>query len=315
MIKWIFFLLPAIGWGQSFAPEPGQPGSTAVHKDSSIITYWADEVFIERGLMYIADPTLGYASHGNATDAEQKANGTSVVSLGDGGIATYYFAAPISNGPGDDFAVFENGFMDHYLELAFVEVSSDNQNYIRFLATSEIQTDVQLSNFDTVNCRYVNNLAGKYRASYGTPFDLEELDGTVGLDINAITSIRIIDVVGSIDPNFGTTDQNGTIINDPFPTPFASSGFDLDGLAILQPYALGLAQEEKANFLIYPNPAKSYLEISGESFLSYKIFDFFGRILLNGKEHSIVLSDLNPGVYSIYIETESGVKIESFVKI
>lgn len=315
MIKWIFFMLPAMCWGQSFAPEPEQPGSTAVHKDSSVITFWADEVYVERGLMNIADSSLGFASHGTSSDAEQKANGTSVVSLGDGGIATYYFAAPISDGPDNDFAVFENGFMDHYMELAFVEVSSDNQNYVRFLATSEIQTDVQLTNFDTVNCRYVNNLAGKYRANYGTPFDLQELDGIQGLDINAITSIRIVDVVGSINAAFGSTDQNGTIINDPYPTPFPSSGFDLDGLAILQPYILGFDGVEVRQLSIFPNPAKEYLQITGAKLISYQIIDSFGRMLLSGSESKISIGDLNSGVYSIFIQTENGSTVKSFVKL
>ena len=45
------------------------------------------------------------------------------VSLGDGGYAVVTFDKPITNGPGYDFAVFENGLNDSFLELAFVVVS------------------------------------------------------------------------------------------------------------------------------------------------------------------------------------------------
>jgi hypothetical protein len=65
-----------------------------------------------------------------------------------------------------------------YLELAFVEVSSDGINYFRFPATSLTPTDNQVSNTAYMNAANINNLAGKYIGGYGTPFDLDELAGT-----------------------------------------------------------------------------------------------------------------------------------------
>ena len=59
---------------------------------------------------------------------------TTVVSLGDGGSITLTFAHPLSDGTGPDLAVFENAFNDTFLELAFVEVSSDGANFVRFPA-------------------------------------------------------------------------------------------------------------------------------------------------------------------------------------
>ncbi|MFN6048554.1 MAG: T9SS C-terminal target domain-containing protein, partial [Bacteroidota bacterium] len=61
---------------------------------------------------------------GTAAGAEGPAASNGVVSLGDGGIATLTFDPPITNGDGFDFAVFENTFLDTFLELAFVEVST-----------------------------------------------------------------------------------------------------------------------------------------------------------------------------------------------
>jgi len=59
---------------------------------------------------------------------------------------------------GFDFAVFENSFNDSFLELAFVEVSSDGINFVRFPATSNTQTDVQITGFGTIDPTYINNL-------------------------------------------------------------------------------------------------------------------------------------------------------------
>ena len=100
------------------------------------------------------------------------ANPNPVVSLGDGGHITLSFATPITNGPGADFAVFENGFADSFLELAFVEVSSDGTNFFRFPSHSLTSTGAQVASFGTLDTTNIDGLAGKYRAGFGTPFDL-----------------------------------------------------------------------------------------------------------------------------------------------
>ena len=69
---------------------------------------------------------------GEPEDATGMAGDGRVVSLGDGGVAILTFDTPLSDGPGPDFAVFENAFLETFLELAFVEVSSDDVNYFRF---------------------------------------------------------------------------------------------------------------------------------------------------------------------------------------
>ena len=177
--------------GQSFAPAPGYSGSTAIHKDSSVFVNWAIGAEINRGYLNIENPALGMVSHGSAVDATGPADGVEVVSLGDSGQVVVSFQSPIINGAGPDFAVFENGFLDNYMELAFVEASSDGVNFFRFEAISEIPTAIQLTNFSVSDCGYIYNLAGKYRANYGTPFDLEELKQVLGLDVNNVTHIRL----------------------------------------------------------------------------------------------------------------------------
>jgi len=261
-----------------FAPAAGVSGSTAIAKDSSIIKAWATGIELQRGLINIADPTAidnnsNYATFGTASNALGQAEGTSfnVVSLGDGGNATLTFNKILYNGPGWDFVVFENSFSDNYLELAFVEVSSDGQRFVRFPSVSITQTDTQVDGFGTLDPTNLNNLAGKYRQGFGTPFDLSDIADSTGIDLNNIRFIRIIDVVGTINPAYASFDSQGHIINDPYPTPFASGGFDLDavGLINIKPETLIVVDFQDLN--LAPN---SYWNGSDQSggFFSNNVF-------------------------------------------
>jgi hypothetical protein len=79
----------------------------------------------------------------------------------------------------------------------------------------------------------------------GTPFDLDELSGVSALlNIDAVTHVRIIDVVGSLNDLYASRDSLGNKINDPWSTPFASSGFDLDAVGVIH------AVPEPASFAV-----------------------------------------------------------------
>ncbi len=226
------FLIYSISAQAQFAPPANNEGSTAIFVDSLVFSSWANSVVVERGYVKIDEPTLGFADYGIENNALGKADNLAV-SLGDGGIATYSFYNKITNGAGPDFAIFENSFTDDFLELCFVEVSSDGENFFRFNSISNLPNNIQLGGFGIIDARLINNFGGKYRQLYGTPFDLEELKNEQNLDINQISHVRVIDVVGNIDPVYSSYDANGNIINEPWPTPFPSSGFDLDALGII----------------------------------------------------------------------------------
>jgi hypothetical protein len=186
--------------------------------------------------MNIANSPAGLASFGSGGEALgfADANAAHVVSLGDGGSITLSFDRPITNGPGADFAVFENGFADNFLELAFAEVSSNGVDFVRFPAVSLTQTSTQIGSFGSLDPTNLNNLAGKYRAGFGTPFDLSDIAGLSPLvDPDDVRFVRIVDAVGSINPSFGTLDSQGHLVNEPYPTAFSSGGFDLDGVAVI----------------------------------------------------------------------------------
>ncbi len=327
MNKIIFFLLalsPFTTSAQSFAPQYGQPGSTAIPKDSSCFIAWATNGTITRGYIDINDTTAEFDGSNRATfgyleDAFGPAEGdlTSVVSLGDSGIITLTFDQLITDGPGFDFAIFENGFVDHYMELGHVEVSSDGIHFFRFPSVSEIPTDAQLDNGSISDCRYVNNLAGKYKRGFGTPFDLADLPTDALLNTEAITHIRIIDAIGAITGT-GTTDQDGTVINDPYPTPFASSGFDLDAIGIINVF-LNVEENELAVSL-YPNPANDHFTLSLQGTATVSIVNTAGQIV-SSFEHTdksvFTFSDqqLEKGVYFITIESSDGKAVRQLVKI
>ncbi len=96
------------------------------------------------------------------------------------------------------------------------------------------QTATQVGGFGSLDASKLHDLAGKYIAGFGTGFDLSELAGVSSLlDVNHIIDVKITDVVGSINPQFGTRDSLGNLINDPFPTTGASSGFDLNGIGAI----------------------------------------------------------------------------------
>ncbi len=231
----IGLLVNTFAFAGPYAPPAGQAGSTAIYKDDPSFVCWASGCDVVRGPMDISNPSNGYASYGSADKALGKAVGDSydVVSLGDGGYATLTFGAPIYDGPGYDFAVFENSFSDTYLELAFVEVSSNGTDFFRFPAVSLTQTDTQVGGFGSLDATNIHNLAGKYRQGYGTPFDLSDLAGTDGLDINDVRYVRVVDVVGCIQDAYCTYDSQGHKINDPYPTVFESGGFDLDAVGVV----------------------------------------------------------------------------------
>lgn len=260
---WMIFacLWPFCSYAQ-FPPPAGQAGTTAIYEDSAVIVSWATGCEIIRGWQNIADTTIGKTDVGDSSSAIGPAGENGVVSLGDGGSAVLTFNRPISNGDSWDFAVFENSFSDVFLELAFVDVSSDGVNYFRFPATSLSDTAVQTGTFDTLDATRINNLAGKYRALYGTPFDLQELEGTAGLDINHVTHVKITDVVGSLEPVFASHDALAHKINDPWPTPFGSSGFDLDAVAVIHEAPASVEENAGAvDFNVFPNPARGFINI------------------------------------------------------
>ena len=211
----------------AFPPAADVNGSTAISKDDPRFAAWATKVLsVDYGagvttIWQTPDRALGPATEDT----------TDIVSLGEGGTVSLGFDVKIADGDGYDLAVFENGFADNYLELAFVEVSSDGVNFVRFDSASLVSANVGA--YGTLDPTQFEGLAGKYRIGYGVPFDLawlrarpEVQSGLVRLD--QITAVRVVDIIG----DGRNRDSFGHVIYDPYPT-VGSAGFDLDAIGVL----------------------------------------------------------------------------------
>lgn len=299
---------------QNYPPEAGMPGSTAIHYNSPLFIQWANGITVERGFVNKSNPNVmasgsNYATFGLPNDALGIPSGP-VVSLGDGGSAILTFANPIVDGPGFDFAVFENG-STAYLELAFVEISSDGVHYFRFPNHSQTQTATQLGTFQSPAANFLNNLAGKYSSDYGTPFDISEINDAEFLDKSNIQFVKVIDVVGSTDPVYASYDSFGNAVNDSFPTPFSSCGFDLQGVGVIDTTLNTSDFDLKSKVFLYPNPTSDFFSVSNAKGSTIKVYDINGRMLKtidNYQGQNLAINYLKSGVYMVTIVFETTIK-------
>lgn len=301
-----------------YAPAAGQPGSNAIHMDSSLIVDWASVCTVNRGWVNMADTSLGKVTVGEDHFATGKSNLYGVASLGDGGEAVIRFNGLLFDGIGPDFAIFENSFSDNFLELAFVEASSDGKNFYRFPSHSLSDTTQQVGSFGFTEATMIHNFAGKYRWGFGTPFDLADLANIPGLDIQRISHLRVIDVVGSIDSAYVNRDSQGRPINDPFPTPFPSGGFDLDGVAAIHINSVGLSEDILASRLrIFPNPTDDIVNIEANALHleEFQLYNYQGKLIQRGAFNGkIDLSTLDSGVYLLSFSSEQQFITKRIVK-
>ena len=260
---------PANGWGHA---DPQDPNAVI----NPIFRGWATEVVSYQPAPGLAgqwtDPSMAL---GPATGSN-----IDIVSLGhlnrqqiSQGVApgqiTLSFAEPIRQGRGYDFVVFENAFISSadwsndslagqmFAELAYVEVSSNGIDFVRFPSVS--LTEELVGRYGTIEISNVYNLAGKHPNANGictgTSFDLKEIADdpdvvSALVDINDIKYVRIVDVPGSGDfhddavlhidpgtrPDWDFYADNHPIYDawDASTAPDPSGGFDLEAIGVLR---------------------------------------------------------------------------------
>ncbi|QBG48138.1 hypothetical protein EGM51_12300 [Verrucomicrobia bacterium S94] len=278
MKKWIFAVLLC---GVQFVDAEEiltYPADDGIGMNSSSFVLWAD----------------GYTDYVCGTNlaptwkTPEKALGAAVgdsydiVGLGSGGEITLTFSQGIADGDGADFAVFENGISSTFLELAYVEVSSDGIHFVRFPNYS--LTLEKVDSYGDVDPTLIYGLASRYKQGVGTPFDLSELIATsntiasgihefstefvadftnnIGfLDFEHVSYVRLIDIVG--DGN--CFDSEGYAIFDPYPT-FGSAGFDLDAVGVINRSAVS-GELQTITFEPIPHQQLDFrtLELSAEA--------------------------------------------------
>ncbi len=179
-----------------------------------------------------------------------------IVCLGNGGTITLSFNAPIVNGAGDDFAVFENSFNSEFLELAYVDVSMDGSTWYTFASSSLTPGPTE----STVYSTDISGLAGQYSAGYGTTFDLS------GVGLSYARYVRLRDIYG----DGSSLDSSGRPIYDPWHT-YGSPGFDLDAVGVMNVMQAPSVTSSPANVTISANQTATLsVSVSGSGPLSYQ---------------------------------------------
>ncbi|HYB99179.1 MAG TPA: carboxypeptidase-like regulatory domain-containing protein [Candidatus Limnocylindrales bacterium] len=149
-----------------------------------------------------------------------------VVSLGKGGsIVVSFDDNAVMDGPGDDLVIFENAFHAGssegplFTEYAFVEVSRDGRNWLRF--PHDPQSGQGLAGQAPVFAASSNNIDPLSQAAGGDRFDI----GALGIDL--VRYVRLTDAGDEVD-DYGNHSFPGT-----------KGGFDLDAAAALHSVPLG----------------------------------------------------------------------------
>jgi hypothetical protein len=181
---------------------------------------------------------------------------------------------------------------------------------------------VQVGPFDyNADATLLNNLAGKYRAMYGTPFDLEEMSGIQGLNVDSIVKVKVIDVIGAINPIYASYDQNNNMINEHFPTPFPQGGFDLDAVGVIHQLVNGVDEAARQTIHVYPNPINDqlFMDLDISSIDYIQIIDELGsmiKVQTQFNNNVIHLGELKAGIYCLNVILKNGaVKRQTLVKI
>lgn len=171
-----------------------------------------------------------------------------VCTLGVGGALTLGFDVTITDGPGSDFTVFENGFLfagQPFSEVAYVEVSTNGVDFARFPSsyvgppnglsgfTAPWGTYSGMTGFTPVLANVSTNAIDPFDpvVSGGEGFDLARLTGdplvVAGVvDVSQIHFVRIVDV-----PHQSGLDSAGHVVYD---NSGATGTADIDAVAVTQ---------------------------------------------------------------------------------
>jgi hypothetical protein len=206
-----------------------------------------------------ADTSL--ALGGPTGDKDLSKQSLDVYNLGRNGSITLGFtkdgqSRAMTNGPGEDFIVFENAFYQEspsypegdptrsFAELMFVEVSSNGTDFARFTNDSNTANAVSgsLDPADVSGFAGVHPIEADVNANTVDPFDPDAAGGDAfdlaslsdhalvesgKLDLSNIQYVRLVDVFG----DGSVTDSEGNPIYDP--TLSSTNGADVDALSII----------------------------------------------------------------------------------
>jgi hypothetical protein len=237
----------------------------------------------------------------------QSASPENVCSLGLGGqIVVGFKDNAVYDGPGPDFTIFENAFLNPatnkiFAEPAIIEVSQDAVNYFLFPFDS-----LTLKGCAGITPIYGNKDPFNPEESGGDKFDLSD----IGLDY--IRYIRITDISEMILDNPSHPYYDPTI-----------TGFDLDAVVGLNLRKTGtsvntdIKSDDFSFHFDHERNAGLLKNNMGNRNNSYYIYSVDGSLVLNGSvdnEISLDLSNFADGMYLIVLRTKEKTECHEFFK-
>ncbi len=230
-----------------------------------------------------------------------------ILSIGLGGeIIVGFKDYIITDGPGIDFIIFENAFINPinqgiFAEPAIISVSYNGIDFIEFPYDST--TLKGLAGITPTNGKVE---ASKYPACGGDGFDLS----TIGLD--KVKYIKIKDISSIIS----TLDESNIYYNPES----IISGFDLDAVAgINLAPTISKVNEPEDDYNIFYNNNSGILNIYSykENNFSIRLFNLMGQVINSSKysrRASLDISELLSGIYWLVISDENYYKVKKIIK-
>jgi hypothetical protein len=103
---------------------------------------------------------------------------------------------------------------------------------------------------------------------------------------------------------YGSKDIDNHLINDPFPTPYPSSGFDLDAIGVIHSNKLSISEiTNEVN--IFPNPTNGIVKVKLNNIETIELVDSLGVTIENKRivfEGFFDLRQRPKGIYFLKIE-------------
>ncbi len=131
-------------------------------------------------------------------------------------------------------------------------------------------------------------------------------------------------MIGNISDTYASYDSKGNVINDPWPTPFNTCGFDLDAVGVMHTgTATDLENINESKTKIYPNPFSSKLYIDYQQndtrnqMAEFSLYDIYGRMIFNRRVNFLEGIDMDripAGVYIVKIIIGNDTTVKRILK-
>ncbi|MBD3635943.1 MAG: T9SS type A sorting domain-containing protein [Crocinitomicaceae bacterium] len=95
-----------------------------------------------------------------------------------------------------------------------------------------------------------------------------------------------------------------------------SDGFilELDDIMLEVSDFTGLEEDSSEEIYVFPNPTTDYFTVVADNYVSTRLYDMSGRLVLSSVQKSIDISTVSSGKYYVIIETNAGAVTKGLIK-